>query len=412
MKIIWTLVACIVVLLVGSAFLSHRINRLRLEREIELAQVSIQRPTTIVETTDNRYLIAGVGWHATAVKVDGNGNVLWEYQAPTVSIRFDESGKIIWENEAPQNPNAPQRQQGDRWIETGFYGAVAARDGGVLLCGTLLDHATSRSGIIVRLDRDGHEVSRVLYYQYDFNNGIQKSFSTQLNTCGQWGDGFVVTGQVIYDDPERKTAWGVVIMRLHEDGSVESQKLIQVANTARISRPQVRADGGLSLTIDWTAFRLDKDGELLAKKELEPICHQADRIAPTDDSLRYVCTQAGATAYRKTEVIDLGSELQTTSKKTYSPENMTLQGGALAYPDGALVLFGSTESPLMLRFFIPTVIEYAADGSLAATYRFFRPWSDGWFVDGIATEQPDVLAGLRWKTSNSGSHIFVDFLKR
>ncbi|HFW7063468.1 TPA: hypothetical protein ACIC77_005013, partial [Escherichia coli] len=89
--------------------------------------------------------------------------------------------------------------------------------------------------------------------------------------------------------------------------------------------------------------------------------------------------------------------------------DITIQGGSLSLPDGSQVLFGST-SMLLLRAFVPTVMEYAPNGSIASTYRFWRPWSEGWFVDGIPTGTPGELVGLRWAVDEGG--IFVDFLHR
>jgi len=276
------------------------------EREVIVGPEKFSEPGNLVKASDGGYFVigseTGIAW---ATKTDADGKVLWTVEEP-----------------APAGTAAH------------FLTAAASSDGGVLLCGRrdgfvekATGRATGRAGLILRLDKDGHEINRIDPYLKDPEN-IDRLIGTFA--CSNWGDGFMVSGGARVADKSANgspvTHGFPTILRLNGNGTLLWQKNMD----GDFNKPLPQSNGDIIFLgahgeddgDKGFLTRIDRDGNILkVVKYPSSLIDLASRWVGSSDQdrgLQILSYPANIAA-----ILEIGPDLQITKKVEFDlPDGM------------------------------------------------------------------------------------------
>jgi hypothetical protein len=135
-------------------------------------------------------------------------------------------------------------------------------------------------------------------------------------------------------------------------------------------------------------MRIDQDGNVSSIGEIDPSCQIVSQIALTDQ-LQFICYSNDPRV--KTQLLELSSDLRIAKRSELNPLDMSVKRAFLT-PNRSIVLMGYTMG--IIQRFIPTLIELAPDGSIAAKYEFSGA-KELWIADGLPTGIDDEFVTVR-----------------
>ncbi|MGH8456316.1 MAG: hypothetical protein ACRETE_04955 [Stenotrophobium sp.] len=347
-----------IMLLTGLAFpviavaFMNLFSGFTVEREVILNPEKFNMPGQLLRASDGGYFVVGSFNSAWVTKTDASGNELWSY----------------WERQIGKTPAL-------------FLTAAPTAEGGVLLCGRregFGPNALGTAGLIVRLDKNGHEVSRIDPY---LQHPDQVDQFTGVTACSRWGDGFMVSGgaKITISSPDGKSLTGdtSTLLRLRSDGTVLWQKTKDWRDPrwGLFSNPRPLSNGDMmffGFAADNVITRADGDGNVLSvgkysDSEVGPACRCVTDPRSVD-RLRLACVPFGPNAVHKVSIVDFGSDLKIVSK-SYLPLPDGMGAGNVFYlADGTLIVSGNTLGAL--QKFVPTVVAVGPDGAVRAKHEF------------------------------------------
>ncbi|MGH8540427.1 MAG: hypothetical protein ACRETW_07985 [Stenotrophobium sp.] len=407
-----------IMLLAGLAFpviavaFMNLFSGFTVEREVILTPEEFNRPGALLRASDGGYFVLGEFPELWLVKTDADGKLLWKYREPPV------------EN-----------------IGTILTSARPAADGGALLCGTRRKIGPV-GGLVIRLDKNGHEVSRIdPYIQHP--EQVENFIGT--TTCSRWGDGFMVSGsaRITVPLPDLKaypnylsmlyaphvdgntvTFTTASLLRLRSDGSVLWQKTKdwRDGRWGLFDNPRSLPNGDMVFfgvggdfaNLGDTHFvehfritQVDGDGNILVvakfpTSELDAACSWISHTEPSD-RLRFVCNPQGERL-----ILELGPDFRIMSKtEIVLPDGM---GAARTYsmPDGSLIVSGNTQGTI--QRFIPTLVEIGPDGSLKAKHEFLGMGEER-ITDVMPTDRPGEFVTIRPISHGENKVTAITFLR-
>ena len=382
-----------IVLLAGLAFpviavaFMNLFSGFTVEREVILNPEWFNIPASLLKASDGGYFVLGSFEELWITKTGAEGHPLWTHRDPPV-----------------------------KGTGAQFVSAAPAADGGVLICGHRHTGIPGNyGGLVIRLDKNGHEVSRI---DPLIQHPSQVDQFIGVVTCSRWGDGFMVSGgvRVTERSPEGKTITHgfPTIMRLHNDGTLMWQKNID----GYFENPLIMANDdlvffgmGLQDSVEYGFLtRMDGDGNIRAtvkypRSVLDAGCRWINH-SESSDSLQFVCNPDDPKA--KTPIVELGPDLQIIRRTEFVlPDGM---GVARAYllPDGSLVISGNKHGKI--QNFIPTLVEVGPDHSIKAEYEFLG-LDEGLITDFMPTDKPGEYVTVR-PIGSPGRRTAITFLKR
>jgi len=276
----------------------------------------VLQPKAIVRSDDGGFIIAGqinARQQAWAAKTDGNGNVLWRYEANV-------------KDELPIGDGAE------------FNGAVVMPDGSTYLCGSMPRPRGERPpALLTHLDKEG----RLVFERLVFPQKMAKHGNVSFLDCIRWGDGLVLLGRVRqYPEPGKDESF-YWLLALDAQGGMKWESLIPTTfDTIDEAGSLLATEDSLMFSGNrfpkTELFRVSRAGELETRKI---VGGQFRFVHPTSND--GIVQIFGHTSKGTAALITINDRFEEVRNiEGTHPENFI---SFLAYrlPNQSLVLFGS-----------------------------------------------------------------------
>jgi hypothetical protein len=351
---------------------TDQIGKFNEVRDVVIEQGSYPEPYVIEHMTGGGFVVAG----------------RFEAEKSAWATGLDESGKVRWRYLAAP----PSAELGTRFPY--FTGAVAAPNGGVLLCG-MIDMGEIRkrrdvNGLLVRLDNRGQLLSQQHIRPPQLENEYAQT--AYLDRCVPWGNGAALVGRLLSTNFRGVRSIFHWIVATGPEGTVLWQKLIPSMGGDQVTQVRPMPDGGLLIS-DTETIRIDAQGELRARFQ----SHGRLRlIQPADirsDPLLLDC-YGGADRGR---LVRLTADLHIVEERTIQfpggyvcgPSQYVMQTYSLA--DGSIVLFGYLFKKVGG---VPGIVKWDPK-QLTPTASTYPLGNAPWFNAATPTNKPGVYATVR-----------------
>jgi hypothetical protein len=308
-----------------------RAEELKLVHEVYIETGSLPKSTTILQTSDKGFLIAG----------ENAGEGGW-------AIHTDYFGKLQWRYTTPLIDPTPAGVMGPR-LPT-FTGAALASDGSIFLCGHMPREKHAQPGLLTHLDANGKRLSEQLIYAHGKEEGGMGAFVS----CAVWGDKIIVAGDLeVFNDHVRRPdvpgddgiGYYYWFLAFDLNGKQIWEKYFPVDPKISglpdfISEPLIRSvDKAIFVatrsTIATEIVAIDPDGNVLSKNLFK---HDFRPVIPTDLS---TLLQFWEVTPPKISVIALSNDFQEVKRLVANTADLNHVTKVYSQLDGSFIFFGS-----------------------------------------------------------------------